>query len=1262
MKKNILFLTAVCMLSLVSRAQTVRVDGSDLHQARIVFSTPDIQADTCVVPAGRYGVLRVPGFVNVAAVGAPMLPVYSRTIEIPLCASVQVEIVSAQVQTVSAASLGLAGPLMPQQPARRKSDTTAAVWVQDNVLYTADTFCGNPVVQVRRMGLSRDRNLAVVTYSPVRYNPATGMVELYSQVDVVLHYTDADISATRQMQRRYHSAAFAPQTDLLLTLPTDKADHASSAPVRYLIVCHSSFRGQMDDFVAWKRRKGFLTDIVYTDDAAVGTTLTSIAAYIKSQYTGATAGNPAPTYLLLVGDVDQIPAFSASNQVDNDHVTDLYYATWTDGDFLPDCYYGRFSAQTEAQLAPQISKTLLYEQYAFSDPSYLSRAILVSGVDQGSSGDYAYTYADPSMDYAAKVYCTAANGYNTLVYYKNNTSFAPAGVTVTGSCNANSASDSLRFRYHEGAGWVNYSAHGSENSWYRPNLQVSHINGLLNYGKPMFMIGNCCLTNHFNTSTCFGEALLRRGNNAGAVAYIGASNSTYWTEDFCWSVGVRSNIFNTMDASYDASNVGMYDLLFHTHGESAPSWRTTAGAIISAGNMAVQNHDPSSTYVKYYWEIYHVMGDPSLEPWLGEASVMPLSAGDTYNRGSGTLQVTAVPYAYVALTNGRGTLVSAAYADASGMVQLDIPGTIPLGEYELVATAQNYRPEFRTVNVVSPSGSALTVVDFTADNVPAAGDTVTFSVRVANLSDVVSAAFDLRCISADMSQLLMLDDSVRLSAVAPHDTLSVAAVFRGVVHAGVDDGTRVALSVNMSEGSDISSYNTVVTLLAPVPEVSHWSVTPQVQPGGESTITVTVRNNGHAAVTGATLALRHQYDLATVQTIPYTAVSIAPGESLTATFDVDFSSTLTPTSNLPFLLELDYAGTGFRHTVSLPYAHVTVIDFETGAIDQITPDMNNRPWVIDTEVAYEGTCSVRSARSMNNLSSSTMSFTYTAEFADSIRFHAKVSSESNGDWFVFSIDGQQMLTLSGEVAWTRYAFPISAGSHTFTFSYQKNWFRSSGDDAVWVDNIVLPAPIRPVVYLSDTVCQNSAYTFGGRTLSTDAVGASVWVDSSGSQLTYLLLTVVDVPDVTIAASVDEVSAGTPVLLTASGASRYEWSTGNDGSAIQVRPDATSVYSVVGFAGQCSASARVTVHVTSGIDDVGSELLIRIYPNPASEVLIVEASALRRVTVYDMSGRAVYAADADADELRIAVRHWSRGVYFLHVDADRNTVVRRMAVL
>ena len=380
-------LFTLCMMAAVPflslQAQTIRSFETSNEQINMNLHTPDLQVHTQVVASDTFNVLTLDDFAFSTQVGAPQLPVMRQIVEIPLCESVNVEVLSSSSSNLSAQGLSMHYPLIPLQPARRKSDTSRIVLHQDVALYAQNQMYSNEMVSVRILGVARDRNLAMVEFSPLSYNPVTGEMQLVTDVQLVLKCKNVDLAATRKMKALHHSGMFSA-TGVLNELPLSK-DVRTAAPVRYLIVSHSSFRGQLDEFVAWKRQLGYLTDIVYTDDPAVGTTSNAIANYIKSQYTNATAENPAPTYVLLVGDNQQIPAFAGrASQVDDDHVTDLYFYTWTPNDNIPDCYYGRFSAQNIAQLTPQIEKTLLYEQYNFTDPSYLSKGVLIDG-----KGNYA---------------------------------------------------------------------------------------------------------------------------------------------------------------------------------------------------------------------------------------------------------------------------------------------------------------------------------------------------------------------------------------------------------------------------------------------------------------------------------------------------------------------------------------------------------------------------------------------------------------------------------------------------------------------------------------------------------------------------------------------------------------------------------------------------------------------------------------------------------------------------------------------------------
>ena len=682
-----------------AHAQQVVSDGFDHLQVSYKTVTPEVQH---VAKNYDYTLLTLPGYTTAGEVGAPVLPVRSDIIEVPFCDDIVVTVENAVYDTIQLSQNSI---LYPLQPSRSKSDTSAdKPLVFNEKVYETDAFYGLSLAEVEVMGVARDRRLAKLCYSPVQVNPVTGQVVVCRSADITVSYVAADVDGTVEHYRRYHTPAFSVGTTLNNLFSSVK--QSGNQTIRMAIAVPNSLRcDAIERFANWKRRQGFLVDFLYYHEASSSNS--ALAERLKSLFDTASDAHPAPAYLLIVGDHNQIPAFNSQisssgyYDVGSDHVTDLYFVTWTADDYLPDCYQGRFSATDTATLADIVNKTLLYERYAFDDDAYLARAALIAGEDNaqhsasGWSTDYAWVYADPTMDYIAYNYVNAANGFDQVFYYKNDTSYAPTGVTITGYCSATASASALRNLYNTGIGWINYSAHGDWNEWHKPSFTVTQVSVMSNNGMPSFMIGNCCLSNKFNKPTCFGEALLRKNNNAGAVAYIGGTNSTYWEQDLDWSVGVRTNISHTMSPTYNVNNLGTYDRLFHTHSEPFEEHVSTAGAMVYFGNLAVNASSPSSytpNMKKYYWEIYELMGDPSLMPWMGRASDLPMALVSNGN----TLTVTTQPHAYVALVDTASLRpLSAGHSDESGHLSIDLSSVSDMRGVLLSASAQNYKPYFR---------------------------------------------------------------------------------------------------------------------------------------------------------------------------------------------------------------------------------------------------------------------------------------------------------------------------------------------------------------------------------------------------------------------------------------------------------------------------------------------------------------------------------------------------------------------------------------
>jgi hypothetical protein len=72
-----------------------------------------------------------------------------------------------------------------------------------------------------------------------------------------------------------------------------------------------------------------------------------------------------------------------------------------------------------------------------------------------------------------------------------------------------------------------------------------------------------------------------------------------------------------------------------------------------------------------------------------------------------------------------------------------------------------------------------------------------------------------------------------------------------------------------------------------------------------------------------------------------------------------------------------------------------------------------------------------------------------------VSFEWKVSSELNGDYLTFSVDGAERTgRISGEVNWQTLTFTIPSGVHRLTWTYAKNRSTAASLDAGWVRSVV----------------------------------------------------------------------------------------------------------------------------------------------------------------------------------------------------------------
>lgn len=694
MKKSILFVVVFIMsiTTLTVEAQTdLRLHGektgltivsNNQSSLMVKVSISNMKLAPVATPQGLFNDLIIDGFSKLYNIGKPQLPTFNKLIELPYGGDYQVIVKGYSEEIIPLSAYGISNKIIPCQPSYSKNIPANEIQFQmDATTYSKDEFLANSIASIEQVGTMRGVKLANLVISPIQYNPVTNTLRILNNLQVEVKYNNPDAAATLNAYENHYSPAFDANFSSVILYPLNaRKDVISKYPMKYVIVSDPMFQTQLQPFIQWKRKKGFTIIEAYTNNASVGTTTTSIKNYLQGLYTAGTTANPAPTYVLFVGDVAQIPAFTGTTGT---HPSDLYYCTF-DGasDNIPDMYYGRFSASATSQLQPQIDKTLMYEKYTMPSTGYLDTAYLVAGVD----ASWSPTHANGQINYAS-TYFNTTNGYS-YVYSKlypetDNSAFDPTMRAVIGA----------------GVGYANYTAHCSESGWADPSYLTSNIAQMTNTNKYGLMIGNCCLSNKFDypSGDCFGESLLKTANK-GAVGYIGASNNSLWDEDFYWSVGVRSTV--TATPTFSATALGAYDKLFHTQSITEANWFITNGQMTQGGNIAVQSSN--STNKVYYWEIYHLMGDPSVMTYLSIPTALTVTYSNPQNVGVTSLNVTTQAGAYVAISL-NGVLLDAKLAGTNGIAALTFSAINTADTADIVVTKQNRQPFMGLLYILNPA-------------------------------------------------------------------------------------------------------------------------------------------------------------------------------------------------------------------------------------------------------------------------------------------------------------------------------------------------------------------------------------------------------------------------------------------------------------------------------------------------------------------------------------------------------------------------------
>jgi hypothetical protein len=538
------------------------VNSCDKSGLSATLEIAGLELDLSKTVGGEFTLVTWPEAPLAGALGAPALPVVRRLFVAPQGAGVALEVKAGQPVAVDLAAAGFFAPVMPVQAPipMTPGALEQALFHYDEAAYAADELLPAERATITELGIVRGWQLYLLEVRPVAYNPLRGELLVWPRIDVSVSFdSGCGEAGGRELT--------APLRSVVLN-PPQVAGRTGRGAANYLIVAASSYVGSapLTQFVDAKTAQGFN---VMTYSVPSGTSRTTIKNYIQSLW----GTEDAPEYVLLVGDTDgsnstttTIPHWVGGGA--SSAATDLPYGCMDgSGDWYPDIAVGRFSVRSTSVLQAVVDKSLFVEAGNYPDPDYVKRAAFLATNDMSSGGEETHDlviedYMAPAEFVCTRIYARLGGGTQDIANAVNN-----------------------------GCLFTTYFGHSSSGGWWTPAFDQGDVQSLANAGRYGNILSFSCNVGNYSVSECFGETW-QRVSNRGAASVIFPSTYIYWTSPPWHEASCLEEHFFESFVVEDIWEVG-------------PAWH---GALWDL----LEQYGPANPVTRDYFEMYNVLGDPSL--------------------------------------------------------------------------------------------------------------------------------------------------------------------------------------------------------------------------------------------------------------------------------------------------------------------------------------------------------------------------------------------------------------------------------------------------------------------------------------------------------------------------------------------------------------------------------------------------------------------------------------------------------------------------
>ena len=431
----------------------------------------------------------------------------------------------------------------------------------------------------------------------------------------------------------------------------------------------------------------------------------------------------------------------------------------------------------------------------------------------------------------------------------------------------------------------------------------------------------------------------------------------------------------------------------------------------------------------------------------------------------------------------------------------------PLSEYNNLpvtfkVTDNNNVENIKTLTFSSDGILARYHVVAGVDSIINAGEQVSLDIALKNISNNTFTNAQMKISTSD-NHVSLIDSVEPAGDLAPDDTVEFLNAFSFTVDTAVQDNHIIALNLKVYNSAD--TFNILINLpvRSLILELGSVNVADGnnniLEPGENASVLVEIKNIGGTNAYNINGILTSNDPYVNIISDSMYVASINGGNFSTGFYVVNISNAVPDGHLAVFNLKLSADGGYVTHKFFTIQIGGNAEDFETGDLLKFpwtTTTNGDSVWFVTTQSPFEGNDCAESGNISENQETS-LFVTLNILNSGTVSFYRKVSCEAHPgytdyDYFAFLIDNVEMGRWDGITAWVRSEYPVSAGVHTFRWTYKKDYSVSTGEDCAWIDYVVFP----PSIELESDISQTPASIFKALPVDSAAIDSVLITNNS----------------------------------------------------------------------------------------------------------------------------------------------------------------------